>query len=257
MSLNSRAYEPHQWQTSEYVDSWFANQARQTSYFPWRKRLVASLPFEPGTVIRVLDIGTGNGALSLDILNAYPEARLVCHDFSKTMLERARERLGEHLGRITFVQSDLRDPAWVNVIEGTFDAVVSSIAIHNVAESNQGTPERIREIYAEIFRLVKPGGCFLNYDITAAPGPMTAKIYHKEYLASGQSRPIADTGIVRNLESPGRESNEHSHRIGGQREYSYVRNVLDQLDWLRQAGFDEVDCFLKDNRNAIFGGFRH
>ena len=37
--------------------------------------------------------------------------------------------------------------------------MVSSIAIHNVR-----SPDIIRAIYDETFSLVKPGGCFLNFD---------------------------------------------------------------------------------------------
>ena len=44
-------------------------------------------------------------------------------------------------------------------MKGPFDAVVSSIAIHNVR-----SPETIRSIYDEAFSLVKYGGCFLNFD---------------------------------------------------------------------------------------------
>jgi SAM-dependent methyltransferase len=48
---------------------------------------------------------------------------------------------------------------WVDAVAGPFDAVVSSIAIHNVREH-----ATIRSIYGEIFNLLNPGGCFLNLD---------------------------------------------------------------------------------------------
>ncbi|MFC2071918.1 class I SAM-dependent methyltransferase [Chloroflexota bacterium] len=220
MTVHSSSNDPNQWQNPEYVDSWFANQSRQANYQPWREKLVSLLPFQPEGVIRVLDIGTGDGVLSLEVLGAYPKAQLVCHDFSETMLDRARQRLAQFLEAVTFVKSDLRDPAWMRTIEGTFDAVVSFNAIHNVAEADQGAPERIREIYSEVFGLVKAGGCFLNYDNVTAPGPVLQKIY----LRGGSQGP---------------------------------RPISNQLEWLKQAGFDEVDCFWKDMFRAIFGGFRH
>jgi hypothetical protein len=30
----------------------------------------------------------------------------------------------------------------------------------------------------------------------------------------------------------------------------------EQLRWLREAGFREVECFWKEGRSAIIGGFR-
>ncbi len=221
ITINSEPYELHRWQTREYVDSWFADQSEQRTYQLPREKLVSLLPFQPGDIIRVLDIGTGDGALSLEVLGAYPKTQLVCHDFSETMLDRARQQLAQFLEAVAFVKGDLRDPAWTYAIEGKFDAVVSSIAIHNVAESNQGAPERIREIYGEVFGLVKPGGCFLNYDFVSAPGPVVHRIYRTRFGGPG------------------------------------ARAILNQLEWLKQAGFDEVDCLWKDTRSAIFGGFRH
>ncbi|MFC1977693.1 methyltransferase domain-containing protein [Chloroflexota bacterium] len=93
MTINSGPYPLHEWQTREYVDSWFADQSRQKRYLPLREKLVSLLPFQSGDIIRVLDIGAGDGALGLEVLGAYPKAQLVCHDFSETMLDRARQRL--------------------------------------------------------------------------------------------------------------------------------------------------------------------
>jgi hypothetical protein len=42
--------------------------------------------------------------------------------------------------------------------------VVSTIAIHNVR-----IPGIIERIYKELFQLLKPGGCFLNFDLTFVP----------------------------------------------------------------------------------------
>jgi hypothetical protein len=62
-------------------------------------------------------------------------------------------------GRVKYVLCDFSKPGWSRKIKGPFEAVVSSIAIHNVR-----SPEIIRAIYGETFSLVKPGGCFLNFD---------------------------------------------------------------------------------------------
>ncbi len=260
MTIDSGPYDLHRWQTSEYVDSWFADQSRQRSYQLPREKLVSLLPFQPEDIIRVLDIGTGDGALSLEVLGAYPKTQLVCHDFSVTMLDRARQRLAQFLEAVTFVKGDLRDPAWTYGIEGKFDAVISSIAIHNVAEGNQGLPERIREIYGEVFGLVKPGGCFLNYDLVTAPGPVVQRIYRKERSAADQARLKADMDTEKSPQEL--EQKLPEQRSGSLPEQVGVgspgaRDILNQMEWLKQAGFDEVDCLWKDTRNTIIGGFRH
>ena len=144
-----------------------------------------------------MDIGAGYGALTSFLLGEFPNAKAVCHDGSAEMLALGRKRLAKLKGRVKFVQCDLSKPGWSKKIKGPFDAVVSSIAIHNVREH-----EIIRSIYAETFSLVKPGGCFLNLD-------------------------------------------------------RMTPSVAEQLQWLRRAGFADVQRFWDGGKRAIVGGFKH
>jgi hypothetical protein len=75
------------------------------------------------------------------------------------MAELGRKRMAALKKRVKYVLSDLSKPGWSTKIDGPFEAVVSSIAIHNVRSH-----DIIRSIYGEIFSLVRPGGCFLNFD---------------------------------------------------------------------------------------------
>ena len=75
------------------------------------------------------------------------------------MAKLGRERMERYKGRFKYVLCDFSKPGWSRKIKGSFDAVVSSIAIHNVRSA-----DIIRSIYEESFSLVKIGGCFLNFD---------------------------------------------------------------------------------------------
>ena len=57
-----------------------------------------------------------------------------------------------HGERATFVQADLKSPAWKTTLEPPFDAVVSCIAIHSLFDA-----ERIRTLYGEIFEITATG----------------------------------------------------------------------------------------------------
>jgi len=83
------------------------------------------------------------------------------------MLTQARARLGAAGGRMAYVLSDLSTPGWATELGGPFDAVVSSIAIHNMAD-----PGRIRALYGEIASLLRSGGWFLNVDLIPAPAAL-------------------------------------------------------------------------------------
>ncbi len=128
-------------------------------------------------------------------------------DFSELMLEAARKRFA-HDSRIGFVTHDL-DEALPEL--GRFDAVVSSMAIHHLEH------ERKRSLYGEVFGLLEPGGVFANFEHVASP---TQRL-HLAFFAA--------------IEEP-LENEDPSDRL---------LDVKTQLGWLRELGFDDVDCYWK------------
>jgi len=160
MAKISDPWDHHDWDSRDYVLEWAE---RQDASEPHREQafgvIAATIPFEKDARIKLLDIGSGYGALTLYLLSQFRNGQVVCHDGSAEMLALGRERLAEFSGRVKFIESDLSQPGWSKKLEGSFDAVVSSIAIHNVREH-----ATICSIYAESFDLINPGGCFLNLD---------------------------------------------------------------------------------------------
>ena len=204
--------DEHQWNSKEYVDKWIDDaKPRDERRVALLQKLVGFIPKAADEAIRVLDVGGGYGLVSQQVLERFPHATIVLHDYSEPMFEHARHNLSWAGDRMSYVKADLFDPAWNKAFGEQFDAVVSGIAIHNIR-----LPDRIRGIYREIFPLVKPGGCFLNYDRVPLSTPAFAREPHS-----------AEPAILEN-----------------------------QLRWLREAGFDASDCLCKDMQVAIFGGFR-
>ena len=119
----------HDWHSAEYVDHWISSDVtNDDERRSWLRRVAALLPFPKDQAIRVLDVGAGYALLTREVLDEFPSSTAVLHDFSEPMFEHARERLSDAVDRISFVAGDLRDPDWTDGLEGTFDAVVSSIA---------------------------------------------------------------------------------------------------------------------------------
>jgi tRNA (cmo5U34)-methyltransferase len=195
------------------------------------QRMVSFIPRDAGAAIRVLDIGGGYGLVSQQVLEAYPQATVVLHDYSEPMFGHSRQRLAWAGDRVSYVKADLFDPAWNQAFDGQFDAVVSAIAIHNIRSA-----ERIHAIYREIFPLVCQGGCFLNYDRIPPVSALLAAVYHH---AANRVMPAQGTRL--------------STRATHTEDPATLEN---QLRWLREAGFDVSDCLWKDLQVAIIGGFR-
>ncbi|MGV3613783.1 MAG: class I SAM-dependent methyltransferase [Fimbriimonas sp.] len=178
----------------------------------------ALLELLPNPCRRVLDLGTGDGRLLSIVRLACPDAEGVALDFSPPMLERARARFDGD-GRVTVVAHDLNDPL---PDLGSFDAIVSSFAIHHVPD------ERKRAVYAEAFAMLNPGGLFGNLEHVASP---TDRLHRAFYTAIGMDIETEDAG---NILAP----------------------VEPQLAWLREIGFEDVDCYWKWREMALLAGLR-
>ncbi len=176
------------------------------------------LEFIPSGANRILDLGSGDGRLLALVLADRPHAEAVALDFSATMLDRLHHRFAPN-PRVQVVEHDLSEPL---PELGTFDAIVSSFAIHHVIHP------RKRELYAEIFTRLNPGGVFCNLEHVASPTPHL----HTRFLTA--------IGYTSDTEDP---SNK-------------LLDLHTQLTWLREIGFIDVDCHWKWRELALLSGLR-
>src|ERR671932_995737 len=172
----------------------------------------------PGDAQRVLDLGTGDGRLLALLRIDHREMLGVGLDFSEPMLEAAHKRFADD-GRVELVEHDLAEPL---PALGRFDAVVSAFAIHHLEH------ERKRKLYGEVFDLLEHGGVFANLEHVASP---THRLHLALFTAIGE--PLED-------EDP-------SDRL---------LDVETQLGWLRELGFDDVDCYWKWLEMAFLVGVK-
>jgi tRNA (cmo5U34)-methyltransferase len=176
------------------------------------------LDLVPRTVRRIVDLGAGDGRLLALLRIDRPDATGVSADLSPTMLDAARMRFaGDPLVEVIEHDLDAPLPAFQGV-----DAIVSCFAIHHCSH------ERKRELYAEIFAALEPGGVFYNLEHVASVSPEM----HDAFLAA--------LGITA-------EQEDQSNKLLA---------VEPQLGWLRELGFAHVDCHWKWRELALFGGVK-
>jgi hypothetical protein len=96
------------------------------------------------------------------------------------------------------------------------------MAIHHLEH------ERKRSLYGEVFELLRPGGVFANFEHVASPNH---RMHLRFFAAIGE--PLAE-------EDP-------SDRL---------LDVETQLGWLRELGFDDVDCYWKWLEMALLIGVK-
>jgi tRNA (cmo5U34)-methyltransferase len=176
------------------------------------------LDYIPTTAKRILDLGTGDGRLMALLKIDRSPATGVAVDFSPIMLEKAKARFQDDPS-VEVIAHNLDDRL---PDLGKFDAIVSSFAIHHV------THDRKRSLYAEIFNLLTPGGVFANLEHVASPNQKV----HMQFLHK--------IGYTPETEDP---SNK-------------LLDVESQLQYLREIGFEDVDCYWKWLELALMIGFK-
>jgi ubiquinone/menaquinone biosynthesis C-methylase UbiE len=119
----------------------------------------------------VLDLGAGYGALAVAVLRDRPKACAVCVDASEAMVMLGRERNPDLKDRIKFIQASLETVDWLKAVDGKFDAVISSRALHHFTEHG-----RRRDIFKEAYGLLLANGCFINADNVRAPTSAWASV---------------------------------------------------------------------------------
>jgi tRNA (cmo5U34)-methyltransferase len=188
---------------------------------------------------RFLDLGAGDGAMSQLMRSVAPGAEGLLIDFSAPMLARVERRLGHAGGQWRAAQADLSVAAWQEgLTHGSFDAAVSSYAIHHL------TSERKRALFAEVYRLLAPGGMFVNMDVVKIEGPLAGLF--DERIADAHVR--VDGGHA-----------DHAGVVDDAFEDSAEDRpdpLEDQLAWLHEAGFANVEVHFKWAEGAIFGAVK-
>ncbi len=201
------------WETPEHAQAYL----NRVESIPRRPEGEATLvEFIPENAKRILDLGTGAGRLLALVKDARPGAHFVGLDFSPTMLGEVRKRFGSD-PKVTVVEHNF-ERALPSL--GTFDAVISSFAIHHLVH------ERKCSLYAEIYAILNDGGGFYNLDLVSAP---TARL-HADFMKATQ----------RDKEDPENK----------------LLDLQTQLRWLLELGFVDVDCHWKWREFTLFGGVK-
>lgn len=223
------------WESRGFIDSWDERTERERSIRDMqRQTVVFMLPHPREQAIRVLDLGAGYGALAATVLADRPNARAVCYDNSEEMIRLGRERTAQFAGRIEFIHGALDAPDWKERVAGPFDAVISARALHHL------THEQRRRLFREAHDLILPGGCLINADNFRHVSDPLRGLYRRARQRWMQAE-----------EAPQQRSGEKlSHGA------HYNGSMDEELSWLKEAGFRDVDVFWKFTNYGVYGGYR-
>lgn len=126
---------------------------------PWRlfaQRIIPWTTQRCSLTGDVLEIGGGSGAMAEKIVRTNDKVRLTTTDPDPGMVDAAHQRLA----RFPQAQTCQADATQLPFDDGSFDAAVSFLMLHHVVDWEQAV--------AEVARVLRPGGTFVGYDLTAS-----------------------------------------------------------------------------------------
>jgi len=210
----------------DYYDDWMRKAL--PSYEGIFSAALEQIPFEDDASIHVLDLGAGTGLFSWHVLEEYPAAVFTLCDLAPKMLEIARQRFAPYPGQFTYLIDDYRQIP----TDQKFDLVISSLSIHHLSDQDK------RTLFLRIHSLLENDGLFINIDQVWGPTEYWQSHYWDQWLErvrhSGASEDQIEASVRR------------------RKEYDREASLIDQLQWLEQADFSQVDCVYK---HAFIGVF--
>ena len=214
----------------DYYDEWM--RVALPNYDGIFAAVLEQIPFEKSTSIRVLDLGAGTGLFSWHVLKKYPSAMFSLCDLAPKMLEIARQRFAAFPDQFSFLIEDYRQIS----TDQKYDLVISSLSIHHLSH------EEKRALFHQIHSLLEEGGLFINVDQVWGPTEYWQNRYWNQWLEQVRRSDASEEQIEASVQR--------------RKEYDREASLVDQLQWLEQAGFSQVDCVYKHAFIAVFCAFQ-
>jgi tRNA (cmo5U34)-methyltransferase len=190
----------------------------------------------------VLDLCCGEGRLAEEYLRRTPHGRVMLMDGSAEMLRRASDRLDALGGRHAQLQAEIADPGWRT--GERYGGVMTSLAVHHL----DGPAKQA--LYADLLAMLVPGGAFVMADLVEPTGPAARRlagdqwdraVHQASHHLYGSDEAVTEFRQGWNY-----------YRLPGPDPVDMPSSAAEHLDWLRAAGFTEVDVAWMYAGHAIF-----
>jgi tRNA (cmo5U34)-methyltransferase len=182
----------------------------------------------------LLDIGCGAGNYSLKLLSRIPNMNVTLVDLSKSMLDRAVERVSSNTeGKVQAVQGDVRE---IDLGIARFDVIVAAAVLHHLR-----TDSEWEQVFAKFYAALRPGGSIWISDLVIHDQVAVHQLMwnrYGDYLAQLKDEKYRDHvfAYIEREDTP--------------------RSVMFQINLLRKVGFSEVEILHKNSCFAAFGGVK-
>ena len=182
--------------------------------------------------IDIVELGVGTGELTAEVLRRFPEAGVEAIDLSAKMLEVAGEKLLPYKDRVSLIQSDFGTYEFMR----EYDLAISSMALHHLPDQDKV------KLMKSIHRSLKEEGVFLFGDLIQSPSAYLDKKFFRIWKNS--------------LRFAGLSRDEIEDRVKGHLNHDLPATLPELLQWMKEAGFRDVDCLWKYFNQAVIVGIK-
>lgn len=200
--------------------------------------MVAEYPERSTDKLKIVELGGGTGITTLSILTAREAATVFSIDNEPTMQSQAKKHLKKWADeeRLFFCSDDALT-ALENLATDSVDIVASAYTLHNFQNTYR------QKVIEEIFRVLKPGGQFINgdrYSLDDISGhtrvvQQEVSSYFK-ILTKANKLDLLESWIV--------------HLFNDESENHIMRESL-ALNQLREIGFSQINLSHRMEANAL------
>jgi tRNA (cmo5U34)-methyltransferase len=145
------------------------------------------------------------------------------------MLDQAKNSLDKLSNKFSYLVANYSNLE----LSGSFDVVISALSIHHL------TGEEKKSLFKKIFTNLNNGGIFINADQVQGETVEIETKYREVWLRQVQENGIGKSELEAALERMKEDK---------------MSLLSSQLQWLNQAGFEEVNCWYKNYSFVVYSG---
>lgn len=176
----------------------------------------------------ILDLGAGTGILTELLHQLHPQSKITLVDISANMLDKAKNKFND-IDNFTYIEDNYLTMDFKN----NYDIIISSLSIHHLNDKEKYT------LYKKIYQHLNNQGVFINADEVMAPTDTLEKLYVEKETAHLLKQDL---------------SNDEKEEILYRRTLDTPSTLEDNLDWLKDIGYENVDVIYKYYRYFVLYG---
>nr|WP_021038269.1 class I SAM-dependent methyltransferase [Bacillaceae bacterium JMAK1]AGQ45436.1 methyltransferase domain protein [Bacillaceae bacterium JMAK1] len=210
--------------------------------------LLSVMPADKQEDFTAFDIGVGGGWISELILKNFPNANVMALDGSLNMIHYTKQAQQKYSDRIEFKQFDLIEKHWRNDLKGKIKCILSSLVIHHINGKEK------KQLYKDLYEALDSNGALIIFDVVKAESNFANNHAGEKWNQITKERSfnlLGDLSAYNYFVQEAWNIFQHPNE-----DIDKPSSLYDQLTWLKEAGFKEVDVLWAKAGHVMFAGFK-